>query len=222
MFSPVGNHPPSVYWRRRLFVLGSAIVLVLLIVLTVNVISGGGDTPVAASESSSSSAATTTSAPPATTTAPSSTQQSSSAASSSATSQAPSSTAPAQCAASALAIEAVAGQSTYKVGAQPVLAVQVTNVGARPCVQDLSDKQIVLKVYNGESRVWGSHDCEIQPGTTERTLPVRQPVRVTITWSGRTSQAGCKGTRQQVGVGTYTLYATLAGKSGKADRFSFS
>ena len=37
-------------------------------------------------------------------------------------------------------------------------------------MQDLADPQVVLRVYNGESRVWGSHDCKIQPGTDDRTL----------------------------------------------------
>ncbi len=104
----------------------------------------------------------------------------------------------------------------------PMLELQVTNVGKAPCVQDLADKQIVLKVYNGESRVWGSHDCATQPGTQLRTLAVNNSVRVTITWSGLTSQPdNCK-SRQRVGAGTYTLYASLSGKTGKAAQFTIS
>jgi hypothetical protein len=121
-----------------------------------------------------------------------------------------------------LAVAAVVGKSAYHVGDQPVLELQVTNTGAKPCVQDLADKQIELKVYNGESRVWGSHDCQIQPGTDKMTLAVHTPVRVAVTWSGLTSQAGCKGTRQRVGAGTYTLYAVLSGKTGAAAQFAMS
>ncbi|MEO9140477.1 MAG: hypothetical protein ABI345_15615 [Jatrophihabitans sp.] len=98
----------------------------------------------------------------------------------------------------------------------------MTNDGKQPCVQDLADSTVELKVYNGESRVWGSHDCEIQPGTADRTLAVGQTVRVSIKWSGLTSQPGCTGTRQRVGAGTYTLYATLSGKTGKATQFSIA
>lgn len=112
------------------------------------------------------------------------------------------------------------GQTTYHVGQKPVLMLQVTNTGSTPCVQDLADRQIVLKVYNGESRVWGSHDCETQPGTDDRVLAVGRPVRVSITWSGLTSQPGCTGTRHRVGAGTYTLYPSLAGHQGKATQFS--
>jgi len=108
------------------------------------------------------------------------------------------------------------------VGDEPVLELQVTNTGDAPCVQDLADSQVELKVYNGESRVWGSHDCQIQPGTNPMTLEVGQPVRVSITWSGLSSEPHCAGTRQRVGAGTYTLYASLSGHTGKAGTFTIS
>jgi hypothetical protein len=121
-----------------------------------------------------------------------------------------------------LKIEAVAGDATYHVGEQPVLELQVTNTGSAPCVQDLADRQVELRVYNGESRVWGSHDCQIQPGTNEKVLAVNMPVRVAITWSGLSSQPHCAGTRQRVGAGTYTLYPLLAGKTGAATQFTIT
>ena len=117
---------------------------------------------------------------------------------------------------------AVSTQATYHVGDEPVLELQVTNPGPQPCVQDLADSQVVLRVYNGESRVWGSHDCQIEPGTTPRVLAVDTPVRVAITWSGLTSEPHCAGTRQRVGAGTYTLYASLSGQTGKATQFTIS
>jgi hypothetical protein len=129
---------------------------------------------------------------------------------------------PATCDPTNLAIAAVAAQTSYHVGDQPVLELQVTNPGPQPCAQDLADKQVELKVYNGASRVWGSHDCQVQPGTNVRTLAVNTPVRVAITWSGLSSQPNCAGTRQRVGPGTYTLYATLSGHTGKAAQFTVS
>jgi hypothetical protein len=81
---------------------------------------------------------------------------------------------------------------------------------------------VELRVYNGESRVWGSHDCEIQPGTAQRTLEPGQVVRVSIVWSGLSSQPQCAGTRQRVGAGTYTLYALLSGRTGTAAQFVIS
>lgn len=227
MFSPVGNQPPSVYWRRRVFVLGSAVLLVLLVILTVRVVTGGDGGPSEAAGGSPSGlsptapgGSTPAASTPSTAGSSGSSRPSSSASPRPSSSGAGSSVMPAACKAADLAVQSVVAKTAYKVGSQPVLALQVTNTGSRPCVQDLADKQVVLRVYNGESRVWGSHDCEIQPGTDERTLPAGQAVRVTITWSGRTSQEGCKGARQRVGAGTYTLYSQLSGKSGKATQFT--
>ena len=47
-------------------------------------------------------------------------------------------------------------------------------------------------------------------------------VRVSITWTGLSSQAHCAGTRQRVGAGTYTLFASLAGREGAATQFTIS
>ena len=116
----------------------------------------------------------------------------------------------------------MAGKSSYKVGDHPLLQLQVVNKGPASCIQDLADKQIELRVYNGESRVWGSHDCQVEPGSNDRMLAVGSPVRVAITWSGLTSRPGCAGTRQRVGAGTYTLYAYLSGRNGKATQFTIS
>jgi hypothetical protein len=96
----------------------------------------------------------------------------------------------------------------------------VTNKSSSPCVVDLADPQIVLRVYNGESRVWGSHDCQVTPGTNDRTLMAGAAVKVSIIWSGLSSQPNCAGTRQRVGAGTYTLYASLAGHEGKSADFT--
>jgi hypothetical protein len=108
------------------------------------------------------------------------------------------------------------------VGAQPVLALRVTNTGNAACIQDVADSQIELRVYNGASRVWGSHDCVVEPGVNQKVLMPQTPATFTVQWTGLSSQPKCAGTRQRVGAGTYTLYASLAGKDGKATNFSIS
>src|SRR4051794_22766312 len=222
MFHPVGPQPPSVYWRRRLVLLGSVGMLLVLLVLTMKIASSDGSTtPTGAGRTTpaettpighrSAGHSSSSSAPP---TRPSSSSSTSSSKSSSA--------GPQPCASKDLEIAAVASQPSYHVGDEPVLELQVTNTSDQACVQDLADSQVELKVYNGESRVWGSHDCQIQPGTNERTLEPDTPVRVAITWSGLTSQPQCAGTRQRVGAGTYTLYALLSGRTGKAAQFTIT
>src|SRR5581483_1646542 len=126
------------------------------------------------------------------------------------------------CLPSQLKVTAVAGATRYQVGDHPQLLLQVTNTGAAPCVQDLADSQVELRVYNGESRVWGSHDCQIEPGTNPQTLLAGRAVRLSIIWSGLSSEPKCAGTRQRVGAGTYTLYAYLAGRPWTAAQFSIS
>jgi len=137
-------------------------------------------------------------------------------------SSASSSAAPARCTPAQLAVEAVVGKPRYAIGDQPVLTLQVTNTGSAACVQNVADSQIVLRVYNGASRVWGSHDCQIEPGVDERTLEPGKPAGFSVVWSGLTSQPKCAGTRQRVGAGTYTLYAALSGHQGKAAQFVVS
>lgn len=219
MFHPVGSQPPSVYWRRRLLLLGSLVLVVVLLALTIRAMGSGGH-PAASGKGSATTASTqvdtstspTTSASVTTGNSPSSTGSSG----------APSSAAAPPCATKDLSIAAVVGKPSYQVGDQPLLELQVTNVGPAPCVQDLADHAVELRVYNGESRVWGSHDCQIQPGTDNKTLAVQRPVQVAVTWSGLTSQPKCAGTRQRVGAGTYTLYAVLSGKTGTAQQFTIS
>jgi hypothetical protein len=223
MFHPVGPQPPSVYWRRRLLVIGSLIVLIILLVMTIKVLTSDGSAATGAQGGASTSTGRTTSDPPATTPATSTAPPTSHSASSSAGSPSGSkhsSAPPPTCAQKDLSVSAVTGKSSYHVGDQPLLQMQVVNTGSVACVQDLADKQVELRVYNGESRVWGSHDCQVEPGMAVRTLAPNQPVRVAITWSGLSSRPHCAGTRQRVGAGTYTLYAVLSGKTGKAAQFS--
>jgi hypothetical protein len=229
MLHPVGSHSSSVYWRRRLLLLGCLALVVVLIVLTLRAVFGGGDGggPAAADTPSTSAPAThlnSTSASPSRTRSSASAPPSSTARTTTSSGAASSSPAgrPVTCPAKQLQVAAEVAKDSYSVGDQPVVMLQVTNAGPGPCVQDLADSQVVLEVHNGASRVWGSHDCKIEPGVHDRTLAVDQPVRVSIVWSGLSSQPHCAGTRQRVGAGTYTLYATLSGHRGQAAQFAIS
>jgi hypothetical protein len=216
MFHPVGSLPPATYWRRRFVLLGALVVLIALTAWVLRPGSGGSPTAATSSgppQSTSTALATASSSSP-----PASQSSSGSAARSSSSSA--KTAVPQRCDPARLKIAAVVAKSSYPVGAAPMVLLQVTNVGTAPCVQDLADRQVELRVYNGESRVWGSHDCEIQAGTDDRTLAVSQAVRVSIVWSGLSSQPHCAGTRQRVGAGTYTLYALLSGHEGTAAQFS--
>lgn len=218
MLHPVGNLGPSVYWRRRLLLLAA---VVLVAVTAVVVLHSSGS-----SKNGGGAVASQSTSPPASTSLASSTRASSSpaASSASASSAAGSSAtaAPAACRADQLSIAAASDAASYPVGAKPDLAIVVTDKGPAPCVADLADPQIELRVYAGSARVWGSHDCQVQPGASPQTLPVGQPIRRVIEWSGLSAQPGCAGVRQRVPAGTYTLYALLAGRQGTAATFAFT
>jgi hypothetical protein len=244
MLHPLGDLPPSVYWRRRLALLASVIALVALLVLTVRVLTSGGSSPSASGAVTTTAPAThprTHPRPPSHASSPRpsrSVKQSSPAGSSgssgsagsagsagstqpsggsgSVTSSAP----PSKCTASQLSLSAASNHSSYAVGDQPVLSIVVKNTSAEACVQDLADPQVILRVYNGESRVWGSHDCKIEPGTNDQTLMPGRAVRVSIVWSGLSSQPNNCANRQRAGAGTYTLYASLSGREGTAAQFT--
>lgn len=223
---PVGNLPASVYWRRRLLVLVPLLALVI-ITFFVALSPGGKDdasSPVASTSSLSTpktsnpaSASPSTGASPSTS--PSTAPSTSAVPTPSASSTAP---AVAACVPTSLQVAAVTSAPSYKVGSEPVLSLQVLNTGLKPCAQDLADAQIVLTVYNGDARVWGSHDCKVQPGTAVSTLTPNRPVKLSITWTGLSSQPGCAAQRVRVAAGTYTLKAQLASIVGKPATFTLT
>ena len=193
MLRPIGSLPPTVYWRRRLLFIGA----VLLVALTVYVLFvAKDDKKKPASHQSSSHRSSAPSSPH------------------------PSTPSAVPCVPSVLSVAAQTSAKTFKVGDQPELEIRITNVGETPCVANLSDSQIELLVYNGESRVWGSHDCKVQPGDNPTTLAPRQAARRSIRWTGLSSQPHCAGGRQRVGAGNYTLRARLGQINGHTVMFS--
>lgn len=212
MLHPVGDLAPSVYWRRRVLLL-AAVLLAGVSCYAIFFRGGGGGAPVSGSTFSASGQHSSGGG--------SSAQSPSGSAGSS---QPASSTAavPKACSAGQLRIAAASSAASYPAGAKPTVAIVVTNTGPAPCVQDLSDSQIELRVYNGSARVWGSHDCLIQPGTAPATLPVGEPIRREIQWSGLSSQPACAGTRTRVAAGRYTLFAYLSGHQGSTSTFTLA
>jgi hypothetical protein len=230
MLHPVGSRTPSVYWRRRLLMLAAVVALVILVVLTGKaLLASGAEQPAGAGGGSGTSitgaTAPTSGSPGGTASTPAGSGPGTGAAGTTAAGSGTgtsSAALPGPCTPAQLQVKALVGKQRYAVGDEPQVMLQVTNTGPKPCVQDVADSQIELRVYNGASRVWGSHDCQVVPGVDKRTLDVNRPAAFVVQWSGLTSQPKCVGTRQRVGAGTYTLYAALSGHEGTTAQFVIS
>lgn len=231
MLHPVGNQPPAIYWRRRVFLLLLPAFLILLLLWAM--FSGGGtgkNTAAPVLSSSSGAAATPTGTVSAPTSisaskslpSPPSTTSATSAASSSSKAAASTGSAPDKCTKGDLRIEAVTSGSSFAARSGPTFYLQVTDTGKHSCRHDLADKQIELLVRSGDARIWGSHDCKVEPGKDLVTLKPGSPVRRGIVWSGRTSAPGCGGTRLYPQPGTYQLYARLSGRQSDPAAFTIT
>jgi hypothetical protein len=226
MLSPRGTNARAVYWRRRVTALAIGVLLIVSVLFFVFDGPGGdNDTSHASpspSTSSTSGASPGNGASTATGTPSATTSTSITATATSSLSTAATDVVPLNCAAASLKIAAATSAATYPVGTSVPLDIVITNIGTAPCVADLSDTQIVLTVFSGQARVWGSHDCQIAPGASSQTLPVNQPIRREIVWSGLSAVAGCAGTRQRVGAGTYTVVPYFAGTTGTTAMFAIA
>ena len=233
MLHPVGNLPAHVYWRRRLFFVVLPVIGIALIAWALLSSGGGHSSPsnTATTTTKASSAPATTSAPvtldsgsisvgttPPTTT-PGTTPATTTPA---ATTPSIAASEKGFCATQDLTVASGVAHPSFAVKSKPVLYMPVTNVGATPCKLDVADKHAEWRVYSGDVRVWGSHDCAIRAGSTVITLMAQQTIRLSIKWSGLTSLPGCKGTRLAVQAGTYRLYAYFNGQRSLATTFKIT
>jgi hypothetical protein len=226
MLHPVGNLPARVYWRRRLVFVGLPLLGIILLLWAA--LSGGGDHPNSRNTSSTttmpSTSAATTSAQPrdsgsigVSTTTPKPTSPAVTPTTSAASTPA---ARKGFCAVADLTVTAATAKKSYPVKSKPELSMLVTNTSAAPCKLDAADKNVEWRVYSGDARVWGSHDCAVQSGTSVITLAARQSIRLSISWSGLTSLPKCAGTRLAVQAGTYKLYAYFNGKASPVTTFT--
>lgn len=227
MLHPVGSLPARVYWRRRLIFVGLPMIGIILLLWAT--FSSGGNTPSAGTTASTttkpSNSAPATSAQPrdsgsigVSTTTPKPTTPSSTP-----VTTAPSTSTPAGkgfCNVADLTVAADTAKKSFPVKSKPGLSMLVTNTTAAPCKLDVADKHVEWRVYSGDVRFWGSHDCAEKSGSNVVTLTARQAIRLSISWSGLTSAPKCTGTRLAVQAGTYKLYAYLDGKVSAATTFT--
>ena len=212
---PVGDLPASVYWRRRVLVIGLLLsVLGGLGWLGITALGRAGEPE----ESATATGSTRTSAAP-----PALDQVVPSLASVQVptvppeTSAAPDDAPPAApvvdggpCTDDMVALEVRPTPASAAVGSKPTFDLVVTNTAAVACtrVLDKGLQEIVLLDADGD-RVWGSNDCFPENSSDTRTLGPGEAVVFPVLWSGLTSQPECRGTREQADAGTYVLRGRL-------------
>ena len=226
MLHPVGPLPATVYWRRRLLVLGCAL----------GVLGGGGwlgaSVVTGSPDGVAPMAAPADDAPRAT---PGLEQVVPSLAAvqvpAAAPSPAPSTTPPATsppattppapgapagptaggpCSDDMIAVEVRPDPASAPVGSKPTFELVVTNVSPVACVRtvDAALQEVILVDAAGD-RVWGSNDCFPETTTGQRTLQAGETVGFPVLWSGLTSAPGCAAGRTNPPAGTYVLRGRL-------------
>jgi hypothetical protein len=229
---PVGPLPATVYWRRRLLVLGCAVgVLGGGGWLGASVLGGGGEdvAPVAAPAGdgpratpgleqvmpSLAAVAVPTAAPTSTAPAP--------------TSEAPATSTPAgptaggPCSDDMIDVAVRPDPASAAVGSKPTFELVVTNVAQVACVRkvDAALQEVILVDAEGD-RVWGSNDCFPETATGERTLQPGESVGFPVQWSGLTSEPGCDAARTNPPAGTYVLRGRLDTEVGPDAAFTLT
>ena len=200
---PVGPHPASTYWRRRVLLLVGLVVLLLL----AKSCAGGGSAHPAAVVKPRPTPTPSTSpavARPTRTTAP------------------PIPAALAMCADSALQITSSTDAAAYPVGGTPKITLSVKNASTRACRRDLGSGAVELLVFSGADRVWSSDDCGSGKSVALTTLAPGGSQAVVLTWGGKRSTPGCGGNRDQAKPGTYRVVARVGTLRSEGAVFRFT
>ncbi len=239
MLRPIGQLPSQVYWRRRLLLIG--VVLVISFAAGWVFIGGASGDPDGMPTSASTdgisrpplneqalpglervlpslvppapagSRAPTTGSPPVPAPVPG--PAPAPAPPATAPAPAPAPVEPGPCPDEAIGLTVGSEFPEYAAGSKPLLGLNVTNLGAVPCLRDLDLALQVWGLFAADgTRLWGSSDC--YPAPSAPNVVLLQPGQVatfTIIWSGLTSEPTCTVDRQVLSPGTYILRGYLGG-----------
>ncbi|MFL6070721.1 MAG: hypothetical protein ACJ72Y_05505 [Actinomycetes bacterium] len=190
---PVGDLPPSVYWVRRLIVLG---VLLLVFALVWWVWPSGGD-----------DAGPTSSEPTTTPTVSSTPLTSSPAPSTSETKKDKTKSNKPSCKDSDVEVKVSTDADSYPPDEDPAITFSVENISDKTCSRDIGQAANELQITSGGSQVWSSDDCN--PGGEVAVDNLRPGDRFvqTVTWPRIQSAEGCPTPEQDAAPGTYQVIA---------------
>lgn len=191
--NPVGDQPPTVYWRRRLIVLGAAIALVLLLWFLISAtLAGGEDEPDPAPGTSESpqAGAVDTSDPSR------------------------------PCTADDVKVTSVATPDTVTVGSMPAFDVAVEHTGEYACSLSSNADGTALVVRSGNDVYFDSAWCTETPVFTDADWVLQPGDREALqaNWTGQRYSESCE-PGANAPAGTFKAAIAVAGI--RADEATF-
>lgn len=196
--NPVGPESPTVYWRRRV-VVGVALVAVIVVVLLI-VFRPGGDEPAPVQSGSP----TTDTGTGATTTGEQPTGEI------------------AACMPTSVRVVPIVDANTFANGEEPLLSMEITNIGAIACTFDVGTRAQEYIISSGSDRIWSSADCASDPTENVIALEPDQTLATTpFAWNRTRSTAeSCSGPEVIAGGASYHLNVRL-GEAESEESFQF-
>lgn len=115
---------------------------------------------------------------------------------------------PVDCRPGTVEVDIALPAATLPAGASSRMPVTVSNTGQVPCLLDLGTDTLLVAVTSGDDPVWSSRHCGI--GETRRILlDVGATDRVSVTWPGSRSAAGCAEDQPVAKAGSYRVDVQL-------------
>ena len=195
MLQPVGSRPPQIYWARRLVLL---LIAGVLVVVAAHACGGSGSS--GADPRLRQRADQTPVGSPTRTPAP--------------TPSATAARAGGSCRPGDLAVTVTADATTYALGVTPRFTAVVRNNGA-PCRFPTALSTRSWRILSGSDEVWSTADCPRSAEGKRVRLDGHAQITYVLPWDRFRSTPGCAVAGAPAQAGTYRLYVTIAGASGR-------
>jgi len=185
--NPVGPESATVYWRRRL-VLGVALAATIVVVLLIVFRPGGAEpapVPTGSTTLDPATGGTTTDGQP--------------------------SGEVAACMPTSVRVVPIVDANTFANGEEPLLSMEITNIGAIACSYDVGTRAQEYIISSGSDRIWSSADCALDPTENVMALKPDQTLATTpFAWDRTRSTAeSCEGPEVIAGGASYHLNVRL-------------
>jgi hypothetical protein len=198
VLQPVGPRPPHVYWVRRLVLLAA---LVVVVVAAAHACAGGGSGGGSGSGPSLRQRADQQPLPRPST-----------------TSSAPETPATAAritaCRSRDLRVAVSADRASYPLGSDPRFTAVLTNTGPA-CWFPTALSSRTWRILSGVDEVWSTADCARSAAGKRVRLKAAGQITYVLPWDRFRSTPGCAVAGAPAQAGTYRLYVTIAGASGR-------